>query len=61
MPQATRELDSIRGFLGIKANDECRGVDCIDDVSVVGVGSEVLIVLRQTEEKEDSRLEGRSP
>ena len=45
MPQTTRELDNIRGFLSIKANDERRGVNCIDDVSVAGIGSEVFIVL----------------
>lgn len=39
MPQATRKLDDIRGFLGIKADDECRGMDVVDDAGVVRVGA----------------------
>ena len=47
MPQTTGELDSVRGFLGVKANDERRGMNGIDNVGVVGVGTEVLVVLRR--------------
>jgi hypothetical protein len=47
MPQTTRELDDVRRFLSVKADDERRGVNGIDDASVVGVGTEVLIVLKK--------------
>ena len=47
MPQTAGELDSVRGFLGVKANDERRGMNGVDDVGVVGVGTEMLIVLKE--------------
>ena len=46
VPQTTGELDGVRGFLGVKANDERRGMNGVDDVSVVGVGTEVLVILK---------------
>lgn len=51
MPQATGELDGIRGFLGIEADDKRRRMNGVDDVSVMGIGSEVLIVLKGLSEK----------
>ena len=56
MPQPTREFDNVRRFLGIKANDERRGVNRVDNVGVVGVRSEVLIVLENTEQKSRASL-----
>jgi hypothetical protein len=47
VPQTAGELDSVRGFLGVKADDECRGMNGVNDVGVVGVGTEVLVVLRR--------------
>lgn len=45
MPQATGEFNNVRGFLGIKADDERRRMDGVNDVGVVRIGTEVLIVL----------------
>ena len=36
MPQTTEEFDNVQGFLRVKADDERRGVDGVDDVGVVG-------------------------
>ena len=47
MPQTTRELDDIRRLLSIEADDERRGVNGVDYVSVVGIRSEVLVVLKR--------------
>jgi hypothetical protein len=47
MPQTTRELDNVRKFLGVKADDERRGANGVNDVSVVGVGTEMLTVLKK--------------
>jgi len=39
MPQTTRELDDVGGFLCVKADDESRGVNGVNDVGVAGVGT----------------------
>ena len=45
VPQTTRELDCIRGNFGVEAYNKGRGMNGVDDVSVVRVGAKVLIVL----------------
>ena len=47
MPQATREFDNVRGFLGVKADDERRRVNGVNDIGIMGIRTEVLIVLRK--------------
>lgn len=61
MPQTTRELDWIRRFLSIKADDERRGMDGVDNVGVMGVRSEVLIVLKKTERELHGKLQDHPP
>ena len=58
MPQTTREINDIRWFLGIKANDERRRVNGIDDISIVGVGSEVFVILKKPEKKRAEQARG---
>ena len=55
MPEATREFDNVRRFLGVKADDERRGVNGINDVRVVRIGTKVFIVLRKGLSKKKSR------
>lgn len=47
VPQTTRKLDDIQGSFGVEAYNESRRVDGVDDVSVVRVGTEVLVVLEK--------------
>ena len=47
MPQAAGEFDNVRGFLGVKADDERRGVNGINDFGIVKIGTEVLVVLKK--------------
>jgi hypothetical protein len=58
MPQTAGELDSVRGFLGVEADYERRGMNGVDNVGVVGVGTEVLVVLRHNLSKKRTTSSG---
>lgn len=45
VPQATRELDNVRGILGVETDNKRRRVNAINDIDVVRIGTEVFIVL----------------
>ena len=62
MPQATRELDNVRGFLSVEADNKRRRVNVIDDIGVVRIRTEVFIVLRKVlSKKEDGNRLGYAP
>ena len=62
MPQAAGEFDNVRGFLGVKADDERRGVNGINNFGVVRIGTEVLVVLKkELSEKKKHSSSQRSP
>ena len=56
MPQAAGEFDNVRGFLGVKADDERRGVNGINDFGVVRIGTEVLVVLKKKLRKKSTAV-----
>lgn len=51
VPQTTRELDDIRGTFGVKTYNESGRVNGVEDVRVVGVGTEVLVVLENIQHR----------
>ena len=46
MPQTTGELNDVRGCFCVKADYERRRMNGVGDVGVMGVRTEVLVVLR---------------
>lgn len=55
MPQVTREFDNVRGFLSVEADNKRRRVNVINDIGVVGIRTEVFIVLRKALSKKEDR------
>jgi len=61
MPQAAGEFDNVRGFLGVKTDDERRRVNGINDFGIVRIGTEVLIVLKERLSKKKHNSSQGSP